>query len=114
MRTEASNQSMKPTACMHVYEVRPRSDHRGVDLVSDALPFGRRTTDFRSFRPAPASQDRARCAQFAAQIRNTLKGKLGLSAGLHQVSGLGVRRFFLQILFHSTLLPVPPGRDDPA
>ncbi len=26
---------------MHVYEVRPRSDHRGVDLTSDALPFGR-------------------------------------------------------------------------
>jgi hypothetical protein len=26
---------------MHVYEVRPRSDKRGVDLISDALPFGR-------------------------------------------------------------------------
>jgi hypothetical protein len=26
---------------MHAYEVRPRKDHRGVDLVSDALPFGR-------------------------------------------------------------------------
>ncbi len=26
---------------MHVYEVRRRKDHRGVDLVSDALPFGR-------------------------------------------------------------------------
>jgi hypothetical protein len=26
---------------MHIYKVRPRKDHRGVDLVSDALPFGR-------------------------------------------------------------------------
>ncbi|MGC1320754.1 MAG: hypothetical protein WA849_01095 [Candidatus Udaeobacter sp.] len=26
---------------MHVYEVRPRKDHRGVDLISDTLPFGR-------------------------------------------------------------------------
>jgi len=26
---------------MHVYEVRPRKDHRGFDLLSDALPFGR-------------------------------------------------------------------------
>jgi hypothetical protein len=26
---------------MHVYEVRPRKDHRGVNLISDALPFGR-------------------------------------------------------------------------
>jgi len=26
---------------MHVYEVRPRKDKRGSDLISDALPFGR-------------------------------------------------------------------------
>jgi hypothetical protein len=42
------NQSPQPTALIalmtssqHVYEVRPRKDHRGVDLISDALPFGR-------------------------------------------------------------------------
>jgi hypothetical protein len=23
----------------HIYEVRPRKDKRGVDLISDALPF---------------------------------------------------------------------------
>jgi hypothetical protein len=26
---------------VHVYEVRPRKDGRGVDLFSDVLPFGR-------------------------------------------------------------------------
>ncbi len=26
---------------LHFYEVRPRKDKRGVDLISDALPFGR-------------------------------------------------------------------------
>jgi hypothetical protein len=26
---------------MHVYEIRLRKDKRGVDLISDALPFGR-------------------------------------------------------------------------
>jgi hypothetical protein len=26
---------------VHEYKVRPRKDHRGVDLISDALPFGR-------------------------------------------------------------------------
>ena len=26
---------------MNVYEVRPRKDKRGVDLISDRLPFGR-------------------------------------------------------------------------
>ena len=29
-----------PTA-VYIYEVRPRKDKRGVDLISDALPFGR-------------------------------------------------------------------------
>src|SRR6516225_3345367 len=34
---------MKPTAVhsIHAYEVRPRKDRRGVDLISEALPFGR-------------------------------------------------------------------------
>ena len=35
------NQSMKPMAPLHVYEIRPRKDKRGVDLISDVLPFGR-------------------------------------------------------------------------
>jgi len=26
---------------MHVYEVQPRKDNRGVDLISDVLSFGR-------------------------------------------------------------------------
>lgn len=30
---------MMPAA--HVYEVRPRKDRRGFDLISDSLPFGR-------------------------------------------------------------------------
>ena len=29
------------TSSQHAYEVRPRKDHRGVDLISDARPFGR-------------------------------------------------------------------------
>jgi len=31
---------------MHVYQVRPRKDQRGVDLISDVLPFGRLRQDF--------------------------------------------------------------------
>jgi hypothetical protein len=30
-----------PLRSMHVYEVRPRKDKRGVNLISDALPFRR-------------------------------------------------------------------------
>jgi hypothetical protein len=29
------------TSSRHVYEVRARKDKRGVDLISDVLPFGR-------------------------------------------------------------------------
>jgi hypothetical protein len=26
---------------LYIYEIRPRKDHRGFDLISDVLPFGR-------------------------------------------------------------------------
>jgi hypothetical protein len=29
------------TGSEHIYEVRPRKDRRGVNLISDALPFGK-------------------------------------------------------------------------
>jgi hypothetical protein len=32
---------MSSTKPAHIYEVRPRKDKRGVDLISDALPYGR-------------------------------------------------------------------------
>jgi hypothetical protein len=35
---KTSNQTIQPT---QVYEVRPRKDKRGFDLISDVLPFGR-------------------------------------------------------------------------
>ena len=38
LRTPATGNTSKD---FHVYEVRPRKDERGVDLISDALPFGR-------------------------------------------------------------------------
>jgi hypothetical protein len=28
------------TSSQHIYEVRRRKDRRGIDLISDALPFG--------------------------------------------------------------------------
>jgi len=32
---------MNQSRLKHVYEVRPRKDKRGIDLISDVLPFGR-------------------------------------------------------------------------
>ena len=47
---------------MHIYEVRHRKDHRGVDLISDVLPSGHfwyaepdavsNAIDYAKFRPA--------------------------------------------------------------
>ena len=33
--------SVVVTIATHIYEVRPRKDKPGVDLISDAMPFGR-------------------------------------------------------------------------
>jgi hypothetical protein len=30
-----------PEREMHVYEIHPRKDHRGISLISDVPPFGR-------------------------------------------------------------------------
>jgi len=59
---------------MHVYEVRPRKDHRDVDLISDALPFRwpvdvndciRLIAEMRVFMPAGApSAEASRAARW--------------------------------------------------
>jgi hypothetical protein len=36
-----ANRWPRAMASSHEYEVRPHKDRRGVDLISDALPFGR-------------------------------------------------------------------------
>ena len=40
-RKSVSTPEEKVSGIRHVYEVRPHKDKRGVDLISDALPFGR-------------------------------------------------------------------------
>jgi len=41
--TDCSSQRLAVAmiSSQYVYEVRPRKDHHGLDLISDALPFGR-------------------------------------------------------------------------
>ena len=57
-----SNQLLKPTA-MHVYEVRPRKDHRGVDLISEALTFGPLWLQGTTCRPAIQSVNKFHTAK---------------------------------------------------
>ena len=40
LQTSRSSQTARFIS-MHLYEIRPRKDKRGVNLISDALPFGR-------------------------------------------------------------------------
>jgi hypothetical protein len=41
MEDDAANRWPGAMALLqHAYEIRPCKDHRGVDLISDALPFG--------------------------------------------------------------------------
>jgi hypothetical protein len=37
----ANRSSQTAIHSIHVYQVSPRKDRRGVDLISDVLPFGR-------------------------------------------------------------------------
>jgi hypothetical protein len=41
-RSSTGNRALRrqDNVSVHVYEVQPRHDHRGVDLISDVLPFG--------------------------------------------------------------------------
>ena len=41
LQVEVSDDVCHRNETIHVYEIRPRSDKRGVDLISDVLPFGR-------------------------------------------------------------------------
>src|SRR5262249_22572839 len=36
----STSSTVEFVSIVHVHEVRPRKDRRGVDLISDALPFG--------------------------------------------------------------------------
>jgi hypothetical protein len=38
-RWAKSNRDKHSTTSTHVYEIRPRADKRGVDLISDAVPY---------------------------------------------------------------------------
>jgi hypothetical protein len=38
-RWAKSDRDKHSTTSAHVYEIRPRADKRGVDLISDALPY---------------------------------------------------------------------------
>ena len=40
VRSDREPVSTQAKEVMHIDEIRPRKDHRGVDLISDALPFG--------------------------------------------------------------------------
>ena len=65
MRLRLKNE-LPTVQVMHAYEVRPRKDHRGVDLISDALPFGRLW-----YEDASAAVDYDLCDRLSLALRLT-------------------------------------------
>jgi hypothetical protein len=57
------------TSSQHVYEVRPRKDHRGVDLICDVLPFGACVTAGRTQSATQFGYARFRSRSHGAVIR---------------------------------------------
>jgi hypothetical protein len=55
------------TNAQPVYEIRLRKDKRGVDLISDALPFGRRGG------VAPSTAARLGCSSISLCANNLTK-----------------------------------------
>ena len=61
MANPSKKQEANGTSRLHNHEVRPRKDKRGVDLISDALPFGRLWYD----GPKPLQRNRLRRAPYS-------------------------------------------------
>src|SRR4029450_2439779 len=63
-----TNHSKQPLRnSMHAYEVRPRKDKHGVDLISDALPFGRLWFPDNCTQSRPAAWDRITCGSLSVR-----------------------------------------------
>jgi hypothetical protein len=58
------------TSSQQIYEVRPRKDHRGFDLISDALPLGECTLT--KFEPRKNKRCRSdhRCKRIRAVLQS--------------------------------------------
>jgi hypothetical protein len=56
-----------PTITTHVYEIRPRADHSGVDLISDALPFGPAW-----YRGPNAISNAIKCVKFSSRSHDAV------------------------------------------
>ena len=103
-RTLRSKMRVPMFGTMHAYEVRPRKDHRGVDLISDVLPFGRqRSGRSRAFRLLPVvAAALMLMAAFAPSARAALNSLFQL------------RRFYCRWAagFYVGVGPRPRGRHD--
>jgi predicted enzyme related to lactoylglutathione lyase len=60
------------TPLQHAYEVRPRRDYRGFDLISDVLPFGRLW-----YGEPNAINNAIGYAKFRSSSHNAVGGRLG-------------------------------------
>jgi len=88
------------TNSQYLYEIRPRKDKRGVDLIADALPFGRlwyREPDdaigYAKFRRAltPCRDSRLRRSE-ATRLKRTSNVASSKSGGTKEKAGPTLKR----------------------
>jgi hypothetical protein len=114
----------------HVYEIRQRQDHRGFDLLSDALPFrsvllvavhfdvalGRFTRVMRRMQMVAMCSMRVMCRQFVF-AGTVMLGRLAMVLRrVFMVFG-GLRVMFFKFLWHSSISRIlgvaPPEKHSP-
>jgi hypothetical protein len=66
---------------MHTYEVRPSKDKRGVDLISDALPFGSATDHRFQFH---------KCGQLFIRVHNETLSVIAMCVSNPDCSPFGI------------------------
>jgi hypothetical protein len=67
----------------HVYEIRPHKDKRGVNLISDALPFGRLWfPDNCTHNPEPHHGPIPRCGSLVVRYRTPRRARSSLCLSL--------------------------------
>jgi hypothetical protein len=66
-RWARSDRGKHSTASIHIYEIRPRADHHGVDLISDALSYSPLW-----YRGPNAIRDAIGCAKHRSRLHDAV------------------------------------------
>jgi hypothetical protein len=105
-RRAESDTPKRSTASIHIYEIRPRADKRGFDLISDALPYSPLW-----YRGPNAIRDAIGYAKFFSRLHDAvirIYDEAGNLIETHQLAGEFKRGEFLLASGRSSAKANPP------